>query len=164
MRRDVLLLSAALLTVGCGTYNRAIGTEPKPCLPGTTSPVSERALKRALGTEGIQLLRDDRCYPGTVVTLSNITDIVPYEEEAAIVAAESQIFCNISRSDGFGTRIERFVWRNDSHPTYLRVLNVVCSIYPEKKEHTDTLERALRRLPGVSTAPTTVPSADAIHD
>jgi hypothetical protein len=49
-------------------------------------------------------------------------------------------------------------------PTYLDVLNVGCAIYPQTRDHTDTLEDALRRLPGVSDLPSTVPSEDAVPD
>lgn len=65
---------------------------------------------------------------------------------------------------GASARIERFVWRNDPDPTYVRELNVDCAIFPEMKRQTDSLERALRRLPGVSDLPSTLPSEDAIHD
>ena len=44
----------------------------------------------------------------------------------------------------------------DADPTYVDVLNVGCAILPENEEQTDTLEQALRRLPGVSR---TCPSA-----
>ncbi len=60
--------------------------------------------------------------------------------------------------------MERFVWRNDTNPTYPRVLNVDCAISPSKRADTAALERALRGLPVVSAQPTTVPSSDAIHD
>lgn len=45
---------------------------------------------------------------------------------------------------------------------YLDVLNVGCAIYPETRDHTDTLEAALRRLPALSDLPSTVPSEDAV--
>jgi len=80
-----------------------------------------------------------------------------------IRASDSHIFCALY-SEGSSPRIERFVWSNDPHPTHLRVLKVTCDIYPETRDHTDTLEDALRRLPGVSDLPSTLPSEDAIRD
>jgi hypothetical protein len=62
------------------------------------------------------------------------------------------------------TAAHRSQKRNDPFPTYLRVLNVACDIYPESREQTDTLEQALRRLPGVNDLPSTVPSEDAVRD
>jgi hypothetical protein len=98
-----------------------------------------------------------------LVLLSNITDAVPYEQKDVIMASEGHIFCELY-PEGSSRRVERFVWRNDPDPTYLDVLNVACSIYPESHGQTDALERAIRRLPGVSDLPSTVPSEDAVRD
>jgi len=168
MRGAVFLATVAVLAAGCATSDDTSGSsrttksEAKKCRAGTTSPISVRTLKRALGARGIQAYRDDRCAPDALVSLSNTA--VPYEQYEAVVSSEGEIFCDIYRTDTFGSRIERFVWRNDPRPTYVRVLNVHCAIYPESTEHTDTLEQALRQLPGVSAQPTKVPSSDAIHD
>jgi hypothetical protein len=169
MRGAVFLTSIALLATGCAMSNgktdspsRTTKSESKKCRAGTASPISERTLERALDTQGIQAYRDEDCAPDALVRLSNTA--IPYEQQDAVVSSEGDIFCDVYRTDIFGSRIERFVWRNDPRPTYLRVLNVSCAIYPESKEHTDTLEMAFRQLPGVSAQPTTVPSSDAIHD
>ena len=168
MRGAVFLTSVALLATGCATSNgksgssRTTKSESKKCRAGTASPIRERTLKRALGARGIQAYRDEHCAPEALVALSNTA--IPYEQQDAVVSSEGEIFCDIYRTNTFGSRIQRFVWRNDSRPTYLRVLNVDCAIYPDSKEHTDTLEQALRQLPGASAQPTTVPSSDAIHD
>ena len=137
--------------------------EPPPCRPGRGAPVTERALKEAFAAEGIRLYRDDDCFDSVLAVLSNITDAVPGEREEAILSSQGHIFCEVYDS-GASTRIERFVWRYDPHPTYVRVLNVDCGIYPETIRQTDAVERALRRLPGVSRLPSTVPSADAVRD
>jgi hypothetical protein len=136
--------------------------EPPPCRPDHGAPITERELKAALDAEAIRLLRDSDC-SSDELQLSNITDAVPYQQEDVIRASEGHIFCDLY-PEGSSPRIERFVWRNDPHPTYLRVLNVSCAIYPEIREQTDTLELALRRLPGVSDLPSTVPSEDAVRD
>jgi hypothetical protein len=168
MRGIVFVLTVGLLTAGCGTSNgttgssRTTNSERKTCRDGTASPITERTLKRALGEKGIQVHRDDRCAPDALVTLSNTA--APDEEQDGVVASEGDIYCDIYPANKFGARIERFVWRNDPEPTYVRVLNVHCAIYPERAAHTNTLEQALRQLPGVSTKSTTVPSSDAIHD
>jgi hypothetical protein len=96
------------------------------------------------------------------VALSNTA--VPYDEQSDVVSSEGDISCVLLHRNIMGSRIERFVWRNDPAPTYVRVLNVHCSIYPENAGHTDTLEQAIRQLPGVSTKPATVPNSYAIHD
>ena len=149
---------------GSGTAGEGSRVEPRACRPGRGSPVDEQELRRALASEGIKLYRDDRCYGASLSTLSNITTSLPYEEERAVRASEGSIFCDISARNIFGPQMERFVWRNDPTPTELRVLNVSCSIYPETRAQTDRLERALRRLSGVSRAPTSLPSSDAIRD
>jgi hypothetical protein len=75
------------------------------------------------------------------------------------------LFCDVLNKNIYGSRIERFVWRNDRHPTYVQVLNVDCAaIYPATSADTDRLERAFRDLPGTSKQPTTVPSRGAVHD
>lgn len=170
MRGAIFIATVALLTAGCGKSNgnpgstQAKKSEAKPCRAGTASPISEHALKRALGARGIQAYRDayGHCAPGALATISNTA--IPYEQQDAVVASEGDIFCDIYQGNKIGARIERYVWRNDSAPTYVGVLNVSCAIYPESTEQTDSLEEALRQLPGVSTQSTTVPSSDAIHD
>ena len=109
------------------------------------------------------MYRDDDCFDSVLAVLSNIPDAVPGEREEAILSSQGHIFCEVYDS-GASTRIERFVWRYDPHPTYVRVLNVDCGIYPETIRQTDAVERALRRLPGVSRLPSTVPSAGAVRD
>lgn len=95
--------------------------------------------------------RDDHCDADArvLVSLSN---------------TKQDLFCDVLRTDLYGRRIERFVWLNDRSPTYVRVLNVDCAIYPQDSVATDELEAAFRDLPGVSTQATTLPSADATHD
>jgi hypothetical protein len=155
-----------LLVCGCvgGTDPQATGVEPPPCRPGDGAPITEKSLKAALAAEGIRLLRRSDCLGDELVLLSNLTDAVPYQQEDAIMASEGHVFCELYPTAVASRRIERFVWRNDSDPTHLYVLNVACSIYPEDQRQTDALEGALRRLPGVSNRPTTVPSSDAIRD
>ena len=126
-------------------------------------------MKRILGTQGIRLYRDhDYCFGSSDVrvlsALSNAPIGLGNDEEEAVRVSQGLISCDVLASGIFGRRIERFVWRNDSNPTYIRVLNVDCSITPNKLADTDVLERAIRALPGVSAQPTTVPSSDAIHD
>ena len=170
LRSAVVFSGLAFLAASCATSNGKSGSSgtttsvAKKCRAGTASPINERALQGALGVKGIQAYRVDNCAPDALVRLSNVTDAVPYEQEQDVVASEGHILCDIYRTDIFGSRIERFVWRNDPRPTYLRVLNVDCAIYPESNEHTDTLEQAVRQLPGVSAQPTTLPSSGAIHD
>jgi hypothetical protein len=152
-----------LLTCGCAVGGSSDSeTEPSLCRPDHGAPITERELKAALDAEGIRLLRESDC-SGDELELSNITDAVPYEQKDVIRASEGHIFCHLY-SEGSSRRVHRFVWRNDPHPTYVDVLNVGCAIYPEMREHTDMLEAALRRLPGVSDLPSTVPSEDAIRD
>ena len=83
----------------------------------------------------------------------------------SIVAAEGHILCELYGEDlRLARRIERFVWLNDPTPTYIRVLNVSCGVFTDETAHTDAVERAFRRLPGVSRMPTRVPSEDAVRD
>ena len=140
-----------------------MGAEPPPCRPDAGAPITERELKAALAAEGIRLFRERDCLGDELVLLSNLTDAVPYEQEDVIRASEGHIICELYPT-GSSRRIERFVWRNDPDPTYLDVLNVTCSIYPERRQQTDVLERAIRRLQGVSDLPSTVPSEDAVRD
>ncbi len=119
-------------------------------------------MKRALAGRGIQLYRDDNCAPGALAALSNTA--VPYERQEAVISSEGDIHCDLYPEDVFGSRIERFVWRNDHEPTYVSVLNVGCAIYAQRLANTDSLERGLRRLPGVSALPAKVPSSDAMPD
>ena len=142
---------------------RTAAVEAQPCRSSAGDPITETALKQALAARGIQLYRDDRCHGDDVASLSNLADPVPYEQQEGITAAEGHIFCDVHPKD-LGAQLERFVWRNDPNPVHVRVLNVSCAIYPERREHVDTLEQALRDLPGVSTAPAALPSSDAIRD
>jgi hypothetical protein len=155
----------ALLACGCAGASSDGGTEAvePPCRPDHRAPITERELKAALDAEGIRLLRDSDC-SGEELGLSNITDAVSSEQVDVILASEGHVFCDLYTKDTFSPRIERFVWRNDPDPTYLDVLNVSCAIYPETREQTDVLEHALRRLPGVSELPSTLPSDDAVRD
>jgi hypothetical protein len=137
--------------------------EPEPCRSIPGNPITENALKQALAARGIQLHRDDRCYGDDVASLSNLADPVPYEQNGTITADEGHIFCDVHPRN-LGSQLERFVWRNDPNPVYVRVLNVSCSIYPEARKHVDTLEQALRDLPGVSAAPAAVPNSTAMRD
>ncbi len=133
---------------------------PPPCPPKLASPVSERAFKRALSDHGIRVFRDGPCdREGT--SFSNTAGAASYDDVATV---QGDISCDLHVANVFGARLERFVWRNDREPTYLRVLNVDCSIYAVERAQTDGLERALRSLRGVSAAPSTVPSRDAVHD
>jgi hypothetical protein len=150
------LLITAMLAAGCGTSDgttrlRQTETQHETCRAGTAMPISERVVRRTLAARGFRLNRDGRCDADArvLVTLSN---------------TDGDLFCDVLRSDLFGPRIERFVWRNDPSPTHLRVLNVACAIYPQTQAVTDKLEGAYRDLTGVSTKATTLPSADAIHD
>lgn len=111
------------------------------------------------------MYRDEECFAGdALVLLSNITDAVPLEREEEIMASQGHIWCQIYETGVSSARLQRFVWRNDPDPTMLRVLNVTCDIFPETIRQTDAAERALRRLPGVSRLPSTVPSEDAVRD
>ena len=153
-----------LLAPGCAPEASAPPSpEPPPCARGGGKPITERMLKDALAAEGIRVYRESDCFTDELVLLSNLTDAVRYEQEDEIRESEGHIFCSLYAT-GRPSRIRRYVWRNDPEPTNVEVLNVVCSIYPEAKSQTDTLEHALRRLPGVSELPSTVPSDDAVHD
>jgi hypothetical protein len=121
------------------------------CRAGTPTPIRERTLKRELAARGFQLRRDDRCHSSADVRVL-VTSLTPTVPSTA------------TSFDVTSSALERFVWRNDRKPTYLRALNIDCSIFPESIADTNRLESALRRLPGVSAQSTTVPSADAIHD
>ena len=136
--------------------------EPELCRPEAGAPITERELKAAMDAEGIRLLRESDC-SGDELALSNLTAAVPYEEEGVIRASEGHILCDLY-PEGSDRRIYRYVWRNDPDPTSLDVLNVGCSIFPENRGQTDTLEQALRRLPGVSDLPSKLPSEDAVRD
>jgi hypothetical protein len=164
MRRVALFALLAFLGAGCAASDPTPVAEPKQCRAGAGEPITERALRDAFRREGIELLRDDRCWSDVLVSLSNVADAVPYPEQDGIGERQGILFCDLLRSNIVGSRIERFVWRNDPMPTYLRVLNVDCAIYPNAPEHTNRVERALRRLPGVSPDATGLPSSDAIHD
>jgi hypothetical protein len=163
----VFVVTVGLVAAGCGkestASNRTTTSEPKPCLPGSASPVSERTLVSTFRAQGIQLHRDDNCAPDALLALSN-TAVPTYEQEVRVREAEGDIFCDVYPTKIWGGRIERFVWRNDPDPTYVNVLNVSCAHYPEDGVQTDKLEQAFRKLPGVSSQPTTVPSSDAVHD
>lgn len=156
----------ALLASGCAGASPDEGStlaEPPPCRSDYGAPITERELRAALAAEGVRLLRDSGC-SGAELELSNLTEAVPIEQEDVIRASEGHIFCSVYAEGSFPGRLERFVWRNDPDATHLRVFNVDCDIYPETRDQTDTLEQALRRLPGVSDLPSTVPSDDAVRD
>jgi hypothetical protein len=111
------------------------------------------------------LYRDDACHPTVVVSLTNVPigAGLSSEESERLTDEQGHIFCCLHRDD-LGARVERFVWRNDPRPVYVRVLNIDCGIYPHVREDTDVVERALRSLPGVSDAPAALPSDEAISD
>jgi hypothetical protein len=154
-----------LFASGCAGSSSPAETvaEPPVCRSGAGAPITEGALKDALATEGIRMYRDDACFANVLVALTNIPDAVSSEREDELLESQGHISCEIHARSAFA-RIHRYVWRNDRDPTYVEVLNVDCAIYPETKRQTDRLERALRRLAGVSNLPSTVPSADAMHD
>ena len=164
----ILLLASlfAVVASACGSESvvrtRTVA-EPPPCRPGRGAPITERALKIAFAAEGIRMYRDKDCFDSELVLLSNITDAVPREREDATVTSEGHIWCQVY-AGGTSARIFRYVWRNDPRPTFVEALNVSCSIYPETIRQTDTVERILRRLPGVHRLPSAVPSPDAVHD
>jgi hypothetical protein len=148
--------AALILAIGCATSTAAqpnrFDASPGQCRAGTPAPIGEPAFKRALAARGFRLHRDhDLCEPDPRL-LVTLTDAGGY------------LYCFIYRRNIFGSRLQRFVWRNDPRPTYIRVLNLECGIYPDSRATTDHLERAFRRLPGVSSKSSTVPSAGAIHD
>jgi hypothetical protein len=149
LRALVALVLVGVTAVSCVSSERE--SSPEPCRPGTASPIAERLLTKTLRQRGFAVHRADQCDgdPRTLVQLEDTSGI---------------LFCDVLEKDIFGPRIERFVWRNDPRPTYLRVLNVDCAIYPERSGDADRLERAFRALPSVSAQPTGVPSADAVHD
>jgi hypothetical protein len=165
----LLLAGAASLAVACGSQSTgAEGSgvvEPGPCSTQSPSPITERQLKRAFSEEGIKLYRDDRCHPTVLVSLTNIPigAGLSSDETERIEDEQGHILCDLRR-DSLGVRVERFVWRNDPQPTYVRVLNIDCAIYPQVREDTDAVERAIRTLPGVSAAPATPPGPDATSD
>jgi hypothetical protein len=158
------VLASACAGTGSGEGSRT-GAEPPVCRPGRGDPITEQALKQAFAREGIRLHRDGDCFvEGALVLLSNLTEAVPSEAEDGILASQGHIWCAVWETGGSSARLERFVWRNDPDPTMLRVLNVTCDIFPATTGQTDAVEQALRRLPGVSPLPSTVPSPDAVHD
>jgi hypothetical protein len=169
-RQRPLLTLAVLAPLACGCAGGAspgageTSAEPPPCRQGVGTPITERALKAALAAEGIRLYRERDCFADELVLLSNLTDAVPDEQEDEIMASQGHILCGLHSAGASSRRVERFVWRNDPDPTYVRVLNVSCAIYPENHRQTDTLERAIRRLPGVSRLPSALPSEDAVRD
>jgi hypothetical protein len=156
MRLSALTLASVYLLAGCTISSEPDrSTDSTACAQGTTAPIDEKALTRAFSAEGITLRRDDRCssLPGVLVSLSSSND------------EEIDVLCELYTRDATqDNRIERFVWLNDPTPTHLRVLNVVCGVFAKQTTETDVVERAFRRLPRVSAAPTTVPSEDAVHD
>jgi hypothetical protein len=161
-----VLAAITLLTGGCGGAGDGDSSAPtRPCRAGAASPIDERTLLQAFAAEGIVLYREDRCHslPGTVISLTNIGPSDDYDSNAG---TEGHILCELFGDDpGVTTRrIERFAWRNDPTPTHIRVLNVSCGVFTDETAHTDAVERAFRRLPGVSRMQATVPSADAVRD
>jgi hypothetical protein len=162
--RRVLVGCLVLIAAACArTDSEAENAEPAQCSPGVPTPISERAAKEAFVAEGIELRRAE-CIGDELMLLSNISDAVPYEREGSIMASQGHILCSLYDVDETRGRIRRYVWRNDPDPTYVEVLNVSCAVFPERRAHTDAVERALRHLPGVSSLPSVVPSEDAIRD
>ena len=161
-RPTLLLLVVTALLAGCSEPVDATSEpEAKPCRARAGNPVSEGALKRAFRSEGIRLYRDDRCYPEALVSLSNAADPLTPDEQDAARTRDGHIFCEVLAKE-WGSLVERFVWRNDPQPTYVRVFNVDCAVYPQTIEQTNRVESALRRLPGVDPGPSVLPSGDAI--
>jgi hypothetical protein len=156
MRLSALTLASVYLLAGCTISSEPDrSTEATACAKGTAAPVDEKTLKRAFSAEGITLHCDDRstALPGALVSLTSSND------------EEIDVLCELYPRDAArGNRIRRFVWLNDPTPTHVDVLNVVCGVFAEQTTETDAVERAFRRLPRVSAAPTTVPSEDAVHD
>ena len=155
-RQGVGVSAALILATGCATASAAqpnrFDTTPGPCRAGTPAPIREPLFTRTLAARGFRLYRDaDLCDPDPRMLVS-LSDTDGY------------LYCYVYRKNIFGSRLQRFVWRNDPRPTYVRVLNVECGIYAVSRSTTDNLERAFRRLPGVSAKSSTVPSAGAIHD
>ncbi|HVM69675.1 MAG TPA: hypothetical protein VM204_07560 [Gaiellaceae bacterium] len=144
------LLLVVLVAAGaaCGGAARDAAVEEPPCAPGTGRPVSEAALRQAFRAEGVELVRDDRRW---------CTD-----ELSRLAARGGDVLCRVVRRSS-GGRLERFIWRDDPEPVYVRVLNVSCSVHSGRPD-ADAVERALRRLPGVSTLPARLPSGDARRD
>ena len=152
------------VVAGCGDSDNAADSDPKQCMPGTGSPIDEETFKQAFAAEGITLYRDDRCLPNYLVSLSNY-NVSFGDEYEAITARQGSLLCEIyPETYGSSNRILRYVWLNDRTPTHVNVLNVGCGVFAERTEQTDAVERAFRRLPGVSERATTVPGADAVHD
>jgi hypothetical protein len=161
-----VLAAVPLLNSGCGGVgdDDLAAPPPPPCRAGAVSPIDDRTLLKAFAAEGIVLYRDDRCHslPGTVISLTNIGSSDDYD---SITGKEGHILCELFGEDlRVKRRIRRFVWLNDPTPTHIDVLNVSCGVFTDETAHTDAVERAFRRLPGVSRMPTTVPSADAVRD
>jgi hypothetical protein len=155
MRLPALTLASVYLLAGCTISSEADRSTDAPACAQGTAPIDEKTLMRAFSVEEITLRRDDRCrsLPGVLVSLSSSDD------------EEIDVLCQLYPRDATqDNRIQRFVWLNDPTPTYLDVLNVVCGVFAEQTTETDAVERAFRRLPHVSAAPTTVPSEDAVHD
>ena len=152
-----LVASAVLLVAaGCSTsteYEKLPApSDQRPCRPGTGAPISEQLLRKTLRANGVGTMRRDheRC-----------------DTDARVLSELSSdswfVSCTVFRTSLFGRRIERYVYFNDTSPTYVRVLNVACAVQ-NPREVTDTLEKALRKLPGVSTKPTFAPNATTKPD
>ena len=159
--RFLALTVACVLVIGAGCTGADSTIAGERCSSGIAAPIDEQTLKRAFAAEGITLHQEESCLAGSVASFSN-TDVTVGEEYDSITAAEGHILCKVyAPVSGERSRIERYVWRNDPTPTHVRVLNVSCGVFSERIEHTDAVERAFRRLPGVSELPTTVPGEDA---
>jgi hypothetical protein len=158
--RVCTLIAACVVVIGAGCTS-ADSITGESCAPGPGAPIDEKTLKRAFAAEGIALGRDGSCSAGVVASLSNTPGTMVGEEYDTITAAEGNVLCDVYEPDvGSPSRIERWVWLNDPTPVNVRVLNVSCSVFTENSEHTDAVERAFRRLPGVSHLPAIVPSED----
>jgi hypothetical protein len=144
---------AVVLIDGLTSGDTSLAPPPdqRPCRSGTGFPITEQRLRSTLSANGFgPMFRDfDACWgaPG---------------ELAALVSDRALVTCSVFRKS-YGRRIFRYVWRNDPSPTYIGVLNIECTV-ANQRDNTDLLEKALRQLPGVSSSPAYVPSADAKPD
>jgi len=114
----VLVLLACGCAGGASSDREATVAGPPPCRPDRGAPITEREPKGALDAEGVRLLRASDC-SGDELELSNITDAVPNDQEDAIMASDGHIFCELS-PEAPSPRLERFAWRNDPDPAYVR--------------------------------------------
>lgn len=161
MRPAVALALMALLT-GCGERERQADpapTEPPPCSPGRSQPISEATLKSVLAKHGIHLYRDDRCEEfkdpdgnplpdAPRATFGNSRSSLDYDR---VASTEGFILCELHRGGPVGikqrraTRVQRIKYEGDEE-THLSVLNVDCAIYPDSPEQIERLEAGLSDL------------------